>query len=738
MRLFFVLLLCSWVVFAAEGPESPGKTENPQKTPVTESDPKTTDQEAASQDEETNLDDAVARFQFVVVGKYLFTDMAKALKTPTATNDVPQSLSIVTADQIDEQDFNSLGEIIDYIPGIHTAQGEGHHDELIIRGSRSTGGFFVDGVRDDGQYYRALYNLEQVEILRGPNALLFGRGGTGGILNRVTKKGRFGQRFTTFRGTGDSFGAFSGRIDSNIGNHPKLAFRINAFYDGLQNHRDFFDGDRIGFNPTLRIKLNPATTLDLSYEYSDHRRFIDRGIPTGSDGRPVEAFEEFVYGDQKLNQNELISHLARARLEHLFSEHFKGNLSAFYGDYDKDFQNFFVADYQEARNIVRIDGSATESRRQNTILAGELVGEFNTGGLSHAMIVGIEYVDTVSDNIRYNAYFDTSAADVAAGLRGSRTDHAPFSARRPIKLINGVGRIADGRITTNSFTTDLDGATDVDIEVISVYFQDEIRFSEQFLITFGARYDRFDTVALNVPLNEAGTRTDEEISPRLGVVYKPQPSLSLYSSYSESFQPRSGPQIANINSNANRLDPNSFSNIEAGVKWDITRNLTLTASVFEVSQEAPVVSDADAETFDVIESSVEGAELQLQGQLTDRWFITAGGSYQDGRQEDGMRRPRDLPENLFSLWNNLYLTNRLSVGLGLTHQAESFLNNRNRAVLPSYTRVDAAAYYDIAAWRIQLNLENLTDALYFPNASSTHQVTVGAPLNAQLSLRGRF
>ncbi|MEL7030171.1 MAG: TonB-dependent receptor plug domain-containing protein, partial [Pseudomonadota bacterium] len=205
--------------------------------------------------------------EILVTGQYLYSDQVNALKSPTPIIDVPQSLSIITADQIAERGFTSIGEIINYTPGVNNSQGEGHRDAIVFRGVRSTADFFIDGVRDDVQYYRALYNLEQVEILRGPNALLFGRGGTGGILNRVTKKAEIGDVFTGYQAGVDTFGEFGFQVDSNFAVTDTSAVRINAMYENLNNHRDFYDGDRIGVNPTAKFKLTPATTLDLSYEY---------------------------------------------------------------------------------------------------------------------------------------------------------------------------------------------------------------------------------------------------------------------------------------------------------------------------------------------------------------------------------------------------------------------------------------------------------------------------------------
>ncbi len=154
--------------------------------------------------------------RLTVKGKYLSVNQSNSIKSPTPIIDVPQSLSIITAEEITARGITSIGQIIDYAPGVNTSQGEGHRDSVVFRGVRSTADFYLDGNRDDVQYYRALYNVEQVEILRGPNALLFGRGGTGGILNRVSKKAKTRQ------------------LDTNVDTGDKSALRINAMYESLR------------------------------------------------------------------------------------------------------------------------------------------------------------------------------------------------------------------------------------------------------------------------------------------------------------------------------------------------------------------------------------------------------------------------------------------------------------------------------------------------------------------------
>lgn len=672
--------------------------------------------------------------QIVVTGTYLYTDQVNALRTPTPIVDVPQSLTIVTADQFHQQGFDSVGDIINYIPGVSNSQGEGHRDAVVFRGVRSTADFFIDGVRDDVQYYRPLYNIEQVEILRGPNALLFGRGGTGGILNRVTKKGVLGEDFTGYRASVDTFGAFGVELDTNFSTSDSSAIRLNAMYESLNNHRDFYDGEQIGLNPTAHFELSSATTLDLSYEFIDHERFIDRGIPTGTNGEPVEAFQDIVFGDPELNTTELQAHIFRATLQHRFSDTLKGRVSAFYGDYDKMYQNLYASGYDQAAspNVVTLDGYLDTTQRQNLILSGDLIGEFQMGGLRHTVVAGVEYIDTVNNNDRYNTFFDQTA-----------DDNESFIIQRPLDIRGGVGVNASGDPTSNDFTVSINDDTEADVSVFSVYLQDEIEISEKLDIIIGARFDSFEIDVYNVVADESRSRSDEEISPRFGIVFKPQENVSLYGSYSESFLPRSGEQFANINGSNNALDPNTYTNLEAGVKWDFSSNLSFTAAVFEIEQSSPQVADNDPSTLDVIDSETTGFEAQLQGQLTDQWYVSAGYSHLDGeivnRSGATGLRPRELPENMFSIWSGFQINDQLGFGAGLTYQDESFINNSNTATLPAFTRVDVAVFYDVSeTFRIQLNVENLTDDLYFPTSHSTHQATVGAPLNARLTISGQF
>lgn len=677
--------------------------------------------------------DGASDEKITILGQYLSVNEINSVKTPTPVIDVPQSLSIMSAEEITARGITAISQIIDYTPGVNTSQGEGHRDAVVFRGIRSTADFFIDGNRDDVQYYRALYNVEKIEILRGPNALLFGRGGTGGVLNRVTKKPMFSDESTGIKASINSFGGLSTEIDSNFSENSSEAYRINAMVETLENHRDFYDGDRYGFNPKARYQVSDDSVLDLSYEHINHERFIDRGIPVGSDGLPVEALEDIVFGDPDNNYHELEANVVRATLTHQFSEESKGNFSVFYGDYDKVYANFYASDYDEDTNVVELDGYIDFTQRNNLILSGNVINEFKSGDIQHTLIFGVEYVDTTSNQSRFNPVFSSNG-----------DDRESFLATRPLDFQGLAGTNANGEAITTTFS-DLNDDTRVSLNVSSVFIQDEIQLTENFDVIIGARFDSFDIEVFNADPDvlETRRRTDEEISPRGGLIYKPMENISLYASYSKSFLPRSGEQYANINGSNNQLDPNVFTNQEVGVKWDSEDGITVTAAYFENEQSSPQVADNDPATLDVIDSEITGYELQVSGQVTEDWNLTANYSHLEGEIVDRLGptglTPREIPENTYSVWTTYAVTDSFGLGLGAMYQGGTFINNSNTAVLPGYTRVDVAAYYDVSPnWRLQFHIENLTDELYFPNAHSTHQASVGAPLNAKLTIVGTF
>lgn len=674
--------------------------------------------------------------ELVVRGQYLSIDKINSVKTPTPIVNVPQSLSILTSEQIENQAFRNFGDVLRYTPGLSISQGEGHRDAIIIRGIQTTADFFIDGVRDDVQYFRPLYNVEQVEVLRGSNALLFGRGGGGGVINRVQKQPQIDESIRTFNLGVDSFGAYSAAVDLNVAAGENYAFRLNAYYQELENHRDFFDGTTYAFNPTFKVAFSPDTTGVFSYEYVNDDRVVDRGVPSqlvdGGPDVPLEGFEDTFFGSPDENLTDLQAHIFRARIEHGFSDRLRGNVTAQYADYDKLYQNLFPSDAVEVTGGtfpgVELDGYLDVTDRENLIIQANLVGEFSTGSIGHTVLVGTEFGDQSTANARNDNRFANN---------GSDRFFVPFTDALNIPAFGFTDRERD---------------RESDVQFTSFYIQDQIDIVDQFKVLVGFRYDSFDIDVLDFIDQEEGgsgnfSREDNEVTPRVGAIYKPADNISFYASYSETFLPRSGDQFLTLNLDSESTRPQFFENREIGLKWDVRPDLSFTASVFELERESfTSVDPEDAGQLLVIEGSeTRGFEFQLTGHLTQNWWITTGYAYLDGEVEvvdgsgDDGNVTRQTPENMFSIWNDVRINNKFSLGFGATYQDSFFVREDNAVEVPDFIRVDAAAYYNLNdSVRLQLNVENLFDEEYFPDAHSNDNITTGEPINARLSVTFGF
>ena len=668
-----------------------------------------------------------------VKGKVLYVDQVNSLKPPVPILDVPQSVSVITDEDIKNQGFREIADIIRYSPGVNTSQGEGHRDAVVFRGVRSTADFYQDGVRDDVQYYRSLYNVEQLEILRGPNALLFGRGGTGGLINRVSKKAEIGEAFGSFDFGADSFGAADLALDANFATSDTTAVRLNLHTDQLANHRDFYEGERYGINPTVKIVAGD-TIVDLSYEYADHERFIDRGIPTANN-RPVESLKDVVFGVEGLNLQTLEASILRANVAHDYSDNGKFNMSFTSSDFKKMYKNLYAAGYDASANTVKLDGYLDPTERQNMILNANVVNEFSNGSTSGTLLVGLEFVDTDNKNYRYNTFFNNRAGSDA----GEPTDQQIFNITRPLN----IAKTSTGLDSTVDYTTDLKSSSESDITVTSFYLQGDIDFSDNWKMIIGGRLDNFDITVTDVKKSQDQSRKDDMFSPRFGVIYKPVENMSLYVSYSESFLPRSGEQYKKLDASGAALDPDVFKNTEIGYKYDISDALTFSAAIFD-SESTRAEKDNDTGELNEIRGlEVEGVEIELSGDIDDQNNLTFGYTSLDGVTSKGTKQPRELPNQMLSLWYSYQANETFGFGLGVTHQAESFIkdtsNGSTGPALPDYTRVDFALYVNASDNDVvRVHIENLTDELYFPHSHSTHQASVGESLSARVSYSRRF
>lgn len=650
-------------------------------------------------------------------------DSADATKTGTPLLDTPQSVAVLGREQLNDQAVEQLNEALRYVPGVTLGQGEGHRDQVILRGQSSTADFFLDGLRDDAQYYRPLYNTERVEVLKGANALLFGRGGGGGIVNRVSKTVNFDRNAGGASGGVDTFGAWSLAGDANLVLGQGLGLRLNGTYEEFANHRDDYDGHFIGLAPTLGAKLGEATTLTLAYEFDRDDRVVDRGVPSLG-GLPITGYDKTFFGSPTINRGTVDAHIARARLDHELADGLTLSLAGQFASYDKYYAN--VLPTSATASTVTLSGYDSGTQRTNWIGQANLVWKGTTGTIRHTLLAGIEGGSQITDATRRNALFATTGGGTAT------TTSVPLAQSLTLPATSWSA------LAGNSYAN---------VRSLSAYVQDQVELAPFLQVIAGVRYDSFDIDAFDRMTSIATTRNDGKWSPRFGLIVKPMASLSLYASYAKSFLPQSGDQFSTLATSYQSLDPEAFRNLEIGAKWDLAPTLALTAAAFQVDRTNTRVADPANPGYWLLTGSsrVKGLEASLAGTFTPQWHGTLGYTYQDGEIRSTTsaapagRQLDKLPHHQFSAWTRYDLTSRFGLGLGVVHQSSQFATISNAVRLPGFTRVDAAAYYDLSdRFSLQLNVENLTDERYYSSAHTDNNIAPGEPINARITARVKF
>ncbi len=660
----------------------------------------------------------------IVIGKadgYHATDTVTATKTDTPLLDVPQSISVITRERLDDQAQRSLAEVLRYVPGTTVGQGEGNRDQITLRGQNTTADFFLDGVRDDVQYYRSLYNIERVEILKGPFALIFGRGGSGGIINRVQKSPYSDARAAGAVAGINSFGSWDAAADINLPLSAKAAFRINANYEKLDSHRDFVGGKRYAANPYLAFDLG-KWKLGFSYEYVSDNRVADRGIPSiaisaGQPNRPIAGYRDTFFGAPGTNRTELEAHIGKARIDGALTGNLSWSTTLLYGDYDKQYANVYANGPASTQNgTVALASYNDATRRQNFIVQTNAVWTVDTGPVSHKLLFGLEYGDQNSDNQRRNGTLSSATLNLANIVY-------------PGVTFGGLAR------NTRS-----------NVQFFSAFAQDQIHVGEYVDIVAGLRFDRFEikgTDLIGTPRPFA--RADEMVSPRIGVILKPEKNISIYGSYSRSFLPRSGDQFLTLSTTQANLAPERFTNYELGAKWDIRPDLNLSFALFQLDRTNATTPDPRNVTanINIGETRTKGAEIAITGRMTNKWQVSGGYTTQNGElRGNGFVQLAQLPKHQFALWNRYDIGRSVGAGLGVIHQTSQYAAIRTAAdttKLPGFTRLDAALFFKANnKVDIQLNVENLLNKNYFSDAHNNNNISTGAPRNARITARVKF
>ena len=646
-----------------------------------------------------------------------------ATKTNTDIKNVPQAMTIISKAQIEDQDLRSIGELMNFVPGASAGTGEGNRDTITLRGNSSTADFFVDGVRDDVQYFRDFYNIDRVEVLRGSNAMIFGRGGGGGVVNRVTKRSSLATD-RQFAVTGDSYGGYRLTADVDQALSSGAGLRVNGLYENGDSFRHHVDLKRYGINPIVGFLAGPDTRIDLSYEYFHDRRTADRGVPSIA-GKPLKGHDKDFFGDPDDSVSKADVNVGTFALQHDFGGGLTLRNRTLYGDYDKFYQNIYpggavLPATQTLPQRVTLGAYNNRSHRTNLISQTDLIWENRLGGIDQTLLVGFEVGRQKSRNQRQTGQF----------LAGQNV--VPISDPTVDLDLNFAPSASDANNRTRA-------------TVAAIYAQDQIRISPMLEIVAGVRFDSFKLGVDDLRAVGGGefSRRDELISPRLGLIFKPLQNLSLYGSYSRSYLPQSGDQFNSLTTTTEALKPERFDNYEVGVKWEPVSGLLATAAIYKLDRTNTRATDP-VTLLTVLTGAQrsKGLELGLERSMTDRWQIAAGYGWQKAEitkttaSAPAGREVPLVPRHTFSLWNRYDVTKQLGLGLGLIARSKSYTSISNSVILPSYARVDAAGFYKITPKvQAQLNVENLLGADYFPTTNGDNNIAPGAPRTVRATLR---
>ncbi len=659
-------------------------------------------------------------------GGYRVGVVSSATKTMTPLRDVPQSVSVISSALIADQRMSSMADVTRYMPGVGFAQGEGNRDTPILRGNSTTSDFFVDGVRDDVQYFRDVYNVERVEALKGPNAMIFGRGGAGGVINRVTRQADWGQS----REVSLQAGAWNNKrvtADYGRGLNQSLALRATALYERSDSYREGVGIERYGFNPTAALRIGPNTMLRASYEYFHDERVADRGV-SSLGNRPLVTEPGAFFGDPVQSPTDATVNLGSVTLEQRFGSRVTLRNRISYGDYDKFYQNVFPGAVNAAAGTVAISAYNNLTARQNLFNQTDVIVLARTGRIGHTVLAGAEFGRQETENFRTTGYFTSLGSTVS-------TFNAPLSSPTislPLQFRQSASDADNRGVTT----------------IAGLYAQDQIALTTRLQAVLGLRVDRFQAGVTNNRIAADFSGDDTLVSPRLGLVYKPVEPLSVYGSYSLTYQPRAGEQLSSLSVTNQALDPEEFKNYEVGVKWDVVPAFAVTAALYRLDRGNVVVPDPNNPTLSSLVDAqrTTGLELGLNGNVTRSWSVAGGYAYQDGEITRSISATAQagaelaqLPKHAISLWNKYDFTPRIAAAIGVVNRSDVFTSTDNTVVLQGWTRIDTAFYYNLTAMlRAQVNIENLFDKRYFLNAHSNTNITPGAPRGVRVALTTRF
>lgn len=691
--------------------------------------------------------------------------------------DTPRSVTVIPQQVLKDTGALNMQDALRTVPGITFGAGEGGNpqgDRPFIRGFDAQGDTYLDGVRDTGSQSREIFAVENIEVSKGPNSAIGGRGAAGGSINLVSKKAHLGNSFDGgFTWGSDQTQRYT--LDGNYQFSDTAAGRLNLMsHESNVAGRDKVDYDRWGIAPSLAFGLGTDTRVNLDYYHLESNDTPDSGVPYtipagGSAARTKSNPDKPYAGGDHSNFYGLDRDFRKGRtdtatfaIEHDLSDSLTIKNTLRHGT---SMQDYILTQPDDSKGNVN-NGSVW--RRANTRVSNtetttnqtDLFGNFYVAGFKNSFSTGIEYTREESQKSSYNVNTDTTPRTSAVttncnpGLIGAASGYNCTSLSNP-----NPNDPWNGAISRNY------AGTDTQANTYALYVFDTLELSEQWLVNMGLRYDHFDTdyKTYNAAgrTTSKGDDTSEFVTGQFGVVYKPAENGSIYASYATSAtppgntlgegqegNPLGGTPDRSGNLLSSDMEPETTKNYEIGTKWDLLNDrLSLTADIFRTEKENARVQVDTTSYENAGKTRVQGVELSASGKITDKWQVFAGYAFMDSEQVDGgpMGKANDgnelpnTPKNSASLWTTYQVTPKLTIGGGAFYVDDVYGSVANTTMVDSYVRYDAMAAYKLTKnVDLQLNVQNLTNETYYDKAFSTHFANQAAGRTALLSTNFHF
>jgi iron complex outermembrane recepter protein len=676
--------------------------------------------------------------QVVVTGEqdegYNPSRATTATRTDTPLRDIPASITVIPQQVIEDRGVNSLSEALETASGVTSSDsiygisGGGS----IIRGFRQVG-TLRDGLPQGNEFYtlEPIGTIERVEVLRGPASVLFGSLEPGGVVNTVTRQPLSEPYYRIeFQAGNRDFYRPNIDLSGPLTDDGSMLYRLIAGYEASNDIRDFVNFDQVSVAPSLTVNFSDRTSLDLYYEYTRVSGNLGFYAPAilDEDGDLLSP-REFLSTYPSLDEGSAQTQKFGYRFNHRLSDNLqlRNNLAITLDRYDQN--GVLYGELRDNRFLVFTNGFGADIVNNRSTYFGQidLLAEFNTGSISHQVVVGFDA--DISDIRQTPLVYDTSTIP-------------------DLDIFN-----PNYDIPTPSFTTSNEGQDVYAFDSYGIYFQNQIAFSDNLKLLIGGRYDWVSTnFDLTVFGNDVTQRSDGAFSPRLGLVYQPSETVSLYASYSRSFRPSFYNRSANGERN---FDPTRGTQYEVGAKLDfLDGRLSTTLAVYHLTRTNVVTPDPDpvlaSQGFSVQtgEQRSQGIELDIAGEILPGWNIIGSYTYTDAEVTEDNSFPEgnqlaNVPENQVSLWTTYEIQEGslegLGFGLGLFYVGERQGDLTNSFQLDDYFRTDAALFYRRDGFRAAINIRNLFDIDYVSYAEGRiYPVTRGEPFTLVGSVSWEF